>query len=313
MKKTLAKLLLLLLCSAAVVFRPAQGHASAAAYAIADGTTGHILEGRQLDKRLPIASLTKVATAIVVLDWAEREKRDINALIPIPASALSVGGANPVGFIAGEQISLRDLLYAALLQSDNVAAVTLANHVGRTLRRGENQRNVAPVDLFVAQMNALARKLGMERTRFLNPHGLDRDEQPYSTVRDLVLLTNYAMQRSAFRFHVSQKERRIRRHQITGEATDYLLVNTNTLLGTHSIDGVKTGRTRRAGDCLILSSARHPESTQNPDGTHTITPRRLTVVLLNAPDRFRLGDNLMQKGWHLYDRWAAQGRPLREK
>ncbi len=304
------RLLLFLICVMALPLRlPAASGGGAAAYAVADATTGHILEGQNLDKKLPIASLTKIATAMVVLDWAEKGRRDLTAAIVIPPSATRVGGANPVQFQPGDQVTMRDLLYAALLQSDNVAATALADHVGRSLRTSRSHEGEPPVYLFVAQMNALARKLGMRNTRFLNPHGLDHQDRPYSTVRDMVLLTNYAMQRSSFRFYVSQSERRIKRFLPTGETTEYRLVNTNELIGTRSIDGVKTGRTSRAGDCLIISAAREPESIPHADGTHTITPRRLVVVVLNTPDRFGYASRLLTRGWRLYDDWAAQGRP----
>src|SRR5213075_571564 len=100
-------------------------------------------------------------------------------------------------------------IYAALMQSDNEAAQTLAAHVGGKLAGGRANQN--PADTFVAQMNALARKLGMRSTRFLNPHGLDDLEKklPYSTATDVALLTNYALGHTAFTFYTSQKERRI--------------------------------------------------------------------------------------------------------
>jgi D-alanyl-D-alanine carboxypeptidase (penicillin-binding protein 5/6) len=119
------------------------------------------------------------------------------------------------------------------------------------------------------------------------------------------------MAKSAFRFYVSQQERKITLHLPEGEQTQFLLRNTNELLGTSAIDGVKTGTTRRAGECLILSAARAPESRKEGE-THVITPRRVNVVLLGASDRFTVGAQLMQRGWQLHEEWAAQGRPPRE-
>ena len=145
---------------------------------------------------------------------------------------------------------MRDLLYAALVQSDNIAAYALAEHVGRALQAqlppsGEAARGT-PVDYFVLQMNALAKHLGMERTRFLNPSGADANEKPYSTAADIARLTRYAMKNAGFRFYVSQKEREIEFGRGPGRLR-YLLRNTNELLGRENIDGVKTGRTQRAG------------------------------------------------------------------
>jgi D-alanyl-D-alanine carboxypeptidase len=119
------------------------------------------------------------------------------------------------------------------------------------------------------------------------------------------------MANSAFRFYVSQTERRITIQTALGEETQYLLRNTNELIGRNAIDGVKTGTTRKAGQCLILSAARAPESRQEGE-RHIITPRRLNVVILGAAgDRFATGAQLMSRGWQLYDEWAAQGRPAR--
>jgi D-alanyl-D-alanine carboxypeptidase (penicillin-binding protein 5/6) len=162
-------------------------------------------------------------------------------------------------------------------------------------------------------MNALADKLGMTRTRFLNPHGGDAEKNPpYSTAEDLIKLTRYAEARAAFRFYVSQKEKKIAIAHETGEPSAYLLRNTNELVGTDSIDGVKTGTTNRSGACVIISAARPPESKQEGEKVF-ITPRRIDVVVLNAPDRFAVARSLLAKGWQLQDRWAAEGRPAKWK
>lgn len=294
------------LCLAASVFSARAQEA--AAWVIADNTTGFILESSNGQKKLPIASLTKIATAMVVLDWADSTKAELNQLATVPMTAARLSSGQGVGFQPGDQVSLRDLLYAALMQSDNVSAETLADHVGRALHAGEG----SPVDTFVVQMNALARAKGMKTTKFLNPHGLDNLERsvPVSTGEDVAKLTAYAMGNSAFRFYVSQKERRISFTTAGGEASSYLLRNTNELLGVNAIDGVKTGTTARAGQCLVLSAAKPPDSREE-NGKHYITPRRLNVVVLGAANRFALGKALMDRGWMLYDNWAAAGRPAK--
>ncbi|MEI6350801.1 MAG: serine hydrolase [Verrucomicrobiota bacterium] len=305
--KTLQTLFLFLASLLSLFPHPAAAQ-SAAAYAVADAATGHLLATSHAEKKLQIGSLTKIATLMVVLDWADLSKSDLGTMATVPPAAVAIAGANPIGFQPGDQLSLRDLIYAAILQSDNVAAYTLAMHVGRAL--GQTKPGVAPVELFVAQMNALARKLGMQHTKFLNPHGLDYVEQPYSSAHDLVRLSSYAMKRAAFRFYVSQKDRRIARHLANGEQAGYNLANTNELLGINDIDGVKTGSTSRAGECLVISAARSPEAQQNADGSVTVTPRRLIVVVLGATKRFDTGFALLNNGWNLYDQWAAAGRPL---
>ena len=282
-----------------------------AAYAVADAVTGHLLGAAHETKKLQIGSIAKIATAMVVLDWAEVGKQDLGAIATVPRGASAIGGTNHVGFEPGDRVSLRDLLYAALLQSDNVAAYTLAVHVGHKLPHGAGDATAE--ELFVAQMNALARKLGMSRTTFLNPHGLDNRERPYSTAYDLVLLTKYAMNHPSFRFYVSQRERVIARVPSDGRMVSYKLVNTNDLLGDNAVDGVKTGRTARAGECVVISAARAPESHKNADGSVSVTPQRLIVVVLGATDRFGTASALLKRGWNLFDAWAATGRPIGKK
>lgn len=274
-------------------------------YVVADATTGYVLASAEPTEKRQVASLTKIATAMVVLDWVKVSGRDINEFAAVSQTAASVGGQNAVGFQPGDRVTLRDLLYAALLQSDNIAAQTLAEHVGAVLS-GET----APTVRFVAQMNALARSLGMQNTVFLNPHGLEIEKKmPYSTAGDMTRLARKAMEDSAFRFYVSQPERKISVIRPDGSKTEYLLRNTNESLGQHAIDGVKTGQTRRAGGCVIISAARDPEAVDTPTGVR-VTPRRLVVTVLGSNDRFRMADGLLQEGWARYDQWAAQGRPM---
>jgi D-alanyl-D-alanine carboxypeptidase len=286
----------------------------AASYVIADHTTGYVLEAYKADEKRQIASLTKIATGKVVLDWASKEGADVlsqQVVIP-PQEAVDTGGINPMGLQPNDLISYRDLLYAALMQSDNTAAATLAYYVGASLRSrgGQEVRNLSSEEVFVSQMNALARQLGMERTLFLNPHGMEpaRGTRPYSTALDLAKLTAYAMKDAAFRFYVSQRERKVSFNR-NGQVLQYLLRNTNQLLGQQGVDGVKTGSTAKAGECIILSSQRDPEITQQ-GSTTLVTPRRLNIVILGAVDRFAAANDLLSRGWSLYDRWAAAGRPM---
>jgi serine-type D-Ala-D-Ala carboxypeptidase (penicillin-binding protein 5/6) len=298
----------------AAVLRFASGAEAqmAAAYAIADQTTGYVLEASKGTDKRQVASLTKIATGKVVLDWASKTNTDLAQQVVVPPQAIEEsGGTNPMGLLPNDLISYRDLLYAALMQSDNTAATTLAYYVGAALRPagGDRMRELGAVEVFVSQMNALARQLGMERTLFVNPHGLEprKGLQPYSTAVDMIKLTSYAMKDAAFRFYVSQKERKISFSR-GSQVFQYLLRNTNELVGTEGIDGVKTGRTAKAGDCIIISAQRDPEITQQ-GGTTLVTPRRLNVVVLAATDRIAAANQLLSRGWTLYDQWAAAGRP----
>ena len=298
---------LTLLASASVV----RSAFAARAYLIADAQTGYILDEQDARKKLQVGSLTKIATASVVLDWAERKSGDLNQVVTIPQSAFQGITENPISFQPGDSITLRDLLYAALVQSDNIAAYTLAHHVGsqvESLLPVETNSKLTPVDAFVAQMNALAKQLRMERTRFVNPHGIDWKVKPvpYSTAEDMARLTRYAMNKPSFRFYVSQKERQISFDR-AGHRLNYMLRNTNELLGKMGIDGVKTGRSARAGDCLILYANREAEVVRQGQ-METVYPRHLMVVILGSTNRFDEGLALLQRGWQLYDQWAAGGR-----
>src|SRR5213596_1138246 len=285
--------------------------AAAEAHLIADAQTGYILEEQEPRKKLQVGSLTKIATASVVLDWAERKSGDLNQVVTIPQAAFVGTTENNIGFQPGDSITLRDLLYAALVQSDNIAAYTLAHHVGSqlgSLVASDVSSKMSPVDAFVTQMNALAKQLKMERTRFVNPHGIDWKVKPlpYSTAEDMARLTRYAMNKASFRFYVSQKERQISFNR-AGHPLNYMLRNTNELLGKMGIDGVKTGTSARSGECLILYANRESEIVRNGQ-TETVYPRHLMVVLLGSTNRFGEAEALLQRGWQLYDQWAAAGR-----
>ncbi len=282
---------------------------AAEAYLVFDSQTGYVLDEQNSRQKRQIGSLTKIATAMVVLDWAAKGGGDLNQMVTIPPQAFAGTGENHIGFQPGDVITLRDLLYAALVQSDNIAAFTLAAHVGNALQSvvpAAADARSNPVATFVGQMNALAKRLQMERTRFLNPWGGDDREHPYSTAADVARLTRYATSNAGFRFYVSQQTRQITFHH-AGHPNNYLLRNTNELLGKNGIDGVKTGRTMRAGDCLVLSASRESEVVQVGQATR-VYPRHLIVVLLGSADRFGEGSQMLSRGWQLYDQWAAGGR-----
>ena len=331
------------------------GRNGAKAFVVVDAGTGHILEGREADAKVQVGSLTKIATAVLVLDWAESGgggKGKLDDPVTVSAAALAAGGINSVGLAVGDVVSARDLIYAMLLGSDNVAAEVLAEHVGRTLGGGGGGGPATSATVaFVAQMNALARSLGMERTRFLNPTGLDTRERPFSTAADLARLTRQALGKASFRFIVAQKERKInvlRPGDVVPPAAPAPLAelppggltttsgassppaaaaapapaptpgtivtvrNTNELLGVRRVDGVKTGQTARAGNCLILSAEREKLVKPVPGQTdaYDITYRRIIVVLLGSPDRFREGAGLLERGQGLYDAWLSAGKPV---
>jgi serine-type D-Ala-D-Ala carboxypeptidase (penicillin-binding protein 5/6) len=284
--------------------------AAAPSYLVVDHQTGYVFIEQNAREKRQVGSLTKIATACVVLDWAEKKGGDLNRTATLTEQDFVGVEQNEIGWQVGDSASLRDLLYAALVQSDNIAANVLARTVGETLS-GTSPANVkaTPTAVFVGQMNALAKSLGMDRTRFANPTGYDQRERPmpYSTAVDLARLARYAMNKASFRFYVSQREREISIQSGGGKTLHYMLRTTNDLLGTNGIDGVKTGQTARAGECLILSANRESEVIKGPDSA-TIYPRHVIVVILGSSDRFGDGDRLVRQGWQRYDQWAAAGR-----
>jgi D-alanyl-D-alanine carboxypeptidase len=287
--------------------------AAAQAYIIVDSQTGYVLQQQEPQQKRQVGSLTKIATASVVLDWAEHKAGNLNQIATITPDAFVGTTENHIGFEPGDRVALRDLLYAALVQSDNIAAFALAQHVGSQLQSLvpiPAGSKLSATDAFVIQMNALAKQLKMEKTRFVNPHGIDDKVKPipYSTAEDMARLTRYAMNKASFRFYVSQNERQIS-FEHAGHTRSYMLRNTNELLGRNGIDGVKTGRTARAGECLVLSSVREAQVVTQGKMT-TVFPRHLIVVLLGSNSRFAEGEQLVALGWRLYDQWVAAGRMM---
>src|SRR3954471_4569632 len=138
----------------------ARSAVGAESYVIIDDRTGYVLESKEPKQKRQVGSLTKVATACVVLDWAEHNGGDLNQLVGIPQASYVGIKENNIGFSPGDAITLRDLMYAALVQSDNIAAFTLAAHVGSKITPAKGGgKKLGPIDVFVGQMNALARQL----------------------------------------------------------------------------------------------------------------------------------------------------------
>lgn len=278
---------------------------------VLDAISKKVLIASEPTRRRPVASLTKIATASVVLDWADATGTDLSQMARVPPSA-AVLQPNPFGFRPGDAISLRDAMCCAMMGSDNIAAETLAWHVGADLlhRSGKGRD---PFSVFIKQMNALAGTLGMENTEFLNPHGLDNaGTVPHSTAADMARITLYALKKPTFAFYTSQRERRVGFLR-ADQKLAFLLKNTNELVGRNGIDGVKTGTTARAGQCLILSASRKPVVVKIGPENHEVFPRRLVVVLLASQDRFGQGAWLLDQGWARYDQWAAAGRPINDQ
>ncbi len=260
----------------------------------------------------PVGGLAKIATAMVTLDWAEASRVGVGVLATVPDYAFQISDAGTIGLQPGDRATLRDLIYATMMSSDNIAAITLGDFVGRDhlarLGRGGH-----PMAEFVRQMNQLAVREGARGTRFTNPHGLENSRPlPYSTAADIARLAIYAVSRPALRFYTNQSSRSITIYR-GGQQLGVPLKNTNLLLGVDRVDGVKTGNTVRSGGCVVIS-AEKPSSVQvQADNSSLIYHHRMVVVVLGSASPFDEARSLLHQGWAAYDRWLAAGRPITDK
>jgi D-alanyl-D-alanine carboxypeptidase (penicillin-binding protein 5/6) len=204
----------------------------ARAYEVVNAATGEVLGARNARARLPMASITKLMTVLVTLERAK-----LGDVVTVDRDAVGVTGSG-VHLRAGEQITVRDLIAAALIQSANDAAIALAAHVGR----GDE-------DAFVVLMNRKAQQLGLGSTHFERADGLDVAGH-VSTAHDLNRLAQVAMREPAIRDIVG-----VRNTTIAGGRP---LHTWNDLLGSFpGLIGVKTGHTGDAGWCQV-AAARGP-------------------------------------------------------
>jgi len=240
-------LALALSAGAADVSNPSPGAASS--YLLK--TNGTAVWTHDPDRRLPPASLTKIMTALLVL-----EKDRLEEVVTVSEAAARETGTR-IGLNPGDRVSAGDLLAATLLGSANDACRALADHHGGTEER------------FVRRMNERARSLGMRDTRFANSTG-HHHPGLYSTARDLALLAETALSNETFADLVARIRMDIR--TVDGRRS-FSLENKNEMVGrSPGVIGVKTGYTREAGPCLVALAER--------GGT------RVLLVMLNAPDRW---------------------------
>lgn len=240
-KRHLSLLVALAVCAAVAIDAAAAPAARAPrrptltceACVVLDAASGTLLYRRAVDRRLPNASTTKMMTSLLVAE-ATRP----NELVRVSADAAEVGGGG-LDLAAGDVYTVRDLLYAVLLDSSNEAAAALAEHVG-----GDE-------DPFVRAMNRRARRLGTSGTTFANPHGLDEADHA-STARDLALIAVELLDNPRLARIVASP-----RHTIVAPGGPIVLENRNALLESYrGAVGVKTGQTLGAGQVLVAAARR---------------------------------------------------------
>ena len=200
---------------------------------IYDRASGRILYEKNGNKQTPMASTTKIMTAIVVL-----ENANLKDVVTINSKAAGTGGSR-LGLKKNDKITVNDLLYGLMLRSGNDAAIALATHVGGS------------VEGFAKMMNNKAKELGLVNSHFVVPHGLDNAGH-YTTAYELAKIADYALNIDKFKEIVSTRNTTI---YINGYAK--AINNTNQLLGSVSgVYGVKTGFTNGAGRCLVTACKR---------------------------------------------------------
>lgn len=196
-----------------------------------DTTTDQVLYEKESKKRMPIASITKIMTAIIII-----ENEDLDERVTVSKRAATIG-ENSMMVQENEQFTRRELLYGLILPSGNDAAEVLAetSSVGR-----EN---------FIFLMNKKAEQLGLTNTHFTNPSGLEGDGDQYSTSYDLLVITRYGLSLPEFAKIVSTVNYEIPQNKYHRQ---YKLFNETNLLTTYpGVKGVKTGFTNEAGMCLV--------------------------------------------------------------
>ena len=192
------------------------------------------LYSKNADERMPMASTTKIMTALVAL-----EESELTDLVLVDDSAIGTEGSSAY-LREGDILTMNELLYALLLQSANDAAVAIACHVG------------GDIEGFASMMNERAEKLGLINTHFTNPHGLDEKEH-YTTARELAIIAAEALKNQTFRNIVSTYKK-----SFVTEERSRTYVNHNKLLQLYDgCIGVKTGFTKTSGRCLVGAAERN--------------------------------------------------------
>ena len=205
-----------------------------------DADTGSVLDEVNGEKTLPMASTTKIMTALIAIQTA-----DLNEPIPVQQDAIdrvNIDGGSSAGLVVGDTLPLKAMLYALLLPSGDDAAYAIADELGGTRAN------------FVQRMNLFAYRLHLFQTHYNNPDGLTLDDNllHYTTARDLATLTQYAM-------HIPLFARIVQTQHYTFSTAQriYKWDNTNKLLATYNgMTGVKTGHTDAAGYCLVFAATR---------------------------------------------------------
>lgn len=238
-----------------------------ASYAIYDFTTNKILDGKNIDSEIAIASVTKLMTALLVYDAIGEGKLQMTDSYRYTQDELNLYlYGSDVNISLGTSVTVDELMSLLLIRSANSSAQALAKMVAGS------------ESAFVQKMNARAKNLGMEKTRFINSHGLpiiSTDDQNTSTIKDLAILIKELFSKYPEIINYTKKS------ELNLPRLGLQIKSTNPLLGYKTVDGLKTGTTNRAGRCLITTAT---EDAEGVDET-----RRVFAFLFGAKtDKERL-------------------------
>lgn len=239
---------------------------SARAAAVMEQSSHRILYEKNGHERLPMASTTKIMTALVAI-----ENGKLGDIVTVSEKASRIPGSS-IYLKAGERLTLEQLLYGLMLQSGNDAAMAIAEHIGGSAAG------------FIDMMNAKAQALGAQDTRFASTSGLDTPGH-YTTACDLALIASAAMESDVFRRIVSTKSIRI---PYDGIDNGRIVRNKNdTLWSFDGANGVKTGYTSKAGRCFVGAAQREG--------------MQLVAVVLNCGPMFEESSLLLDDAFKRYD------------
>lgn len=208
---------------------------TAYSYVLMDGDSGRVIESKNKDKPMLIASITKIMTCILAI-----ENGTLEEIVTVDDSVLKSYGSG-IYISVGEKIKLIDLLYGLMLRSGNDAAIMISTYIS-----GSEEE-------FVKLMNQKAKDIGMKNTIFYNSSGLDNTTRGnLSTSYDMALLTKYAMQNEVYREIVKTKK-----HTVKTNLKTYIWHNKNKLLSYDYVTGGKTGYTEKAKRTLVSTASKN--------------------------------------------------------
>lgn len=253
---------------------------TAKAWIVTDAKTGKVIAGGNAAVARPMASTSKIMTARIVLQLAAADPKVLDEVVTYSDRAAKTPGSS-AKLAAGEKLPVKELLYGLMLPSGNDAAVALAEHFGP--RFGEAADGDG-LQQFVGEMNRRAKVLGLKEMAYKDPNGLSSSN--VSSARDLAALAREAMKDERFRAYVSTRKHECEVEQPGGGTRKVMWANTNRLLDIEGYDGIKTGTTTPAGNCLVASGHRGDD--------------QLIVVVLgstSADGRYVDARNLFRWAW----------------